>query len=566
MIPQSFIDDLLNRLDVVDVVGRAVTLKKAGANYQACCPFHQEKTPSFTVSPVKQFYHCFGCGAHGNGIDFVMAWRGLSFVQAINELAHMAGMVVPKDESQPVQRQPDQLTPVLEEASRFYRLSLKGSKRAIDYLKTRGLTGLTAARFGLGYAPAGWRSLETALKNYEADEVVDSGLVIVSETGRRYDRFRDRIMFPIVGFRGRIVGFGGRVLDTGEPKYMNSPETRLFEKGKELYGLAQAQKAIRIKGRVLVVEGYMDVVMLHQYGVDYAVATLGTATTEAHAKSLMRLADEIVFSFDGDSAGRRAAWKALNSCLKVIQDGKKVKFLFLPEGDDPDSYVRGHGKQAFERLVEDAQSLAKFLLEHLASGSDLQTEEGQARLIKEAYPLIHQMPAPAYRLVLRKSLAQRVGLSLEELDEFSGKVDQKPVFSGVVKRGGSRLARVAPSLLRHLIKLVFMQPSLALNLRNEAFTGKGADLLQHMIEMVVSSQDISSIELQQELLHSEFSEITSIFLSEISELNGKIDVQQEFMDAVGKWRERQRKRRVDELLKNELTPAGKEELRGLLAH
>lgn len=566
MIPQSFIDDLLNRLSVVDVVGRAVTLKKAGANYQSCCPFHEEKTPSFTVSPSKQFYHCFGCGAHGNIIDFTMAWRNLTFVQAIEELAHSAGLSVPKNEMKRAERQPDILTPLLEEASNFYRNSLKGSKRAIEYLKARGVTGQTAARFGLGYAPPGWQSLAKVLKNYEEQGPIDSGLVILNDSGRRYDRFRDRIMFPIKGHRGRIVGFGGRVLDAGEPKYLNSPETRLFEKGRELYGLVQAQRAIHSKNRVLVVEGYMDVVMLHQHGIDYAVATLGTATTSTHAKALIRLADEVIFSFDGDAAGRRAAWRALGHCLQVIEDGKRVKFLFLPDGEDPDSFVRDHGAEAFEKLIETAQSLSRFMLDHLASESELNTEEGRAKFVKQAGAMLQQVTAPVYQLLLRKSVADLAGLSLEELDGIYKVNISLPTSITTNNLKVARSVRSAPSLSRHLVRLILMQPSLAMDLQADEFSGAGTELLRALIEMIKSNGEMTEGELEQQFARSEFENTISRILSEIRELNGKIEVKQEFMDAIEKWHLQQRKRRIGELLKTELTPAQKLELLGLLPH
>jgi len=316
VIPDSFKQDLLNRVDIVDVVSRYVQLKKGGANFQGLCPFHSEKTPSFSVSPAKQFYHCFGCGAHGNAIGFLMAYAGLGYVDAIKDLASGVGMQVPesrprtKEEIARQEREPD-LYAVMEKAMEFYRAALKKSPRAIDYLKGRGLTGEIAARFRIGYAPEGWQPLKEAFEKYEDKSLVECGLVIEGEEGKRYDRFRDRVMFPILSNRGAVIGFGGRVIGEGEPKYLNSPETQLFEKGRELYGLVQARDALRTEGRVLVVEGYMDVVALAQFDVGYAVATLGTATTPVHVQKLLRLTDELVFSFDGDAAGRKAAWRAL---------------------------------------------------------------------------------------------------------------------------------------------------------------------------------------------------------------------------------------------------------------
>ncbi len=344
MIPKSFIQDLLNRLDIVDVVERYVPLKKAGANYTACCPFHNEKSPSFTVSQSKQFYHCFGCGAHGTAIGFVMEHGGLGFVDAVEELAQSIGVAVPQEiQTGPAQHKiaPD-LYEVMQSAMRYYREQLKLSPRAIDYLKRRGVSGEIAARFGIGFAPEGWQNLASVC-DYQQAALLETGLAIEAEGGRRYDRFRDRIMFPIVNTRGQVIGFGGRILDQGEPKYLNSPETPLFEKGHELYGLFQAQKAIRASGQVVVVEGYMDVVALAQHGIAYVVATLGTATTAYHVQKLLRLSDEVIFCFDGDAAGQRAAWRALENALPQLVDGKRIGFLFLPQQHDPDSYVREHG-------------------------------------------------------------------------------------------------------------------------------------------------------------------------------------------------------------------------------
>jgi DNA primase len=373
MIPQSFIQDLLGRVDIVEVVEAAVPLKRAGANLVACCPFHSEKSPSFTVSPTKQFYHCFGCGAHGTAISFMMEYHGLGFVEAVKDLAARTGMTVPAVEqsgfSHEAHTATAQLTDVLAAAARYFKDSLRGSEDAIRYLKGRGVSGEIAARFGIGYAPAGWQNLEAIFPDYANDAtLVEAGLVIRAEEGRRYDRFRDRVMFPIVSTRGDIIGFGGRVLGQGEPKYLNSPETPVFEKGRELYGLFQARRAIREANRVIVVEGYMDVVALAQHGVANAVATLGTATTPFHVQKLLRQADHVTFCFDGDAAGRRAAWRALETSLEALSDGKHVNFLFLPEKDDPDTWVRAHGSEAFVELVERAEPLSAFMLRELRAG------------------------------------------------------------------------------------------------------------------------------------------------------------------------------------------------------
>lgn len=419
MIPKSFIQDLLNRLDIVDVVERYVPLKKAGANYSACCPFHNEKSPSFTVSQSKQFYHCFGCGAHGTAISFVMEYAGMGFVDAIEELARNIGLDVPHERNASGEA-PQKIAPDLYEvmlvATRYYREQLKASTRAIDYLKQRGLSGEVAARFGIGYSPDGWQNLAAAFANYQDAALTQTGLVISNDDEKRYDRFRDRIMFPIINVRGQCIGFGGRVLDKGEPKYLNSPETSLFEKGHELYGLFQAQKSIRNLQRVLVVEGYMDVVALAQHGVDYAVATLGTATTPYHIQKLLRLSEHIIFSFDGDKAGQKAAWRALENALPFLQDGKRISFLFLPVEHDPDSFIREFGHDIFEQKVQEAMPLSTYLLREISADLDLRTQEGRNQLLQHAKPLLTAIVAPATALLLRKEVAVLAGVSQAELE------------------------------------------------------------------------------------------------------------------------------------------------------
>ena len=405
MIPQSFVQDLLARVDIVDVIERYLPLKKSGANYFACCPFHGEKSASFSVSPSKQFYHCFGCGVHGSAIGFLMEYSGLGFVDAVKELANQAGVQVP-DDGKPGQNALDdgnaKLVDAMAEAARFYRDQLKHAPEAIDYLKRRGLSGEVAARFGIGFSPDEWQALQRVFPDYQSKHLAEAGLVIDNDQGRRYDRFRHRIMFPIHDRRGRIIAFGGRVLDSGEPKYLNSPETPLFEKGRELYGLYLAQKAIRDASFALVVEGYMDVVALAQFGVDNAVATLGTATTPHHITTLLRHTDRIVFCFDGDAAGRRAAWRALENALEVLRDDTTLAFLFLPAEHDPDSFVRKEGADAFRKAAASASPLASVLLQELKERCELDTAEGRARLIHESRPLVTRIGAPMLRLQVIK--------------------------------------------------------------------------------------------------------------------------------------------------------------------
>jgi DNA primase len=427
-IPQTFIQELLARTDVVEIVGRYVQLKKGGANFTGLCPFHGEKSPSFSVSPAKQFYHCFGCGKNGNAISFLMDHAGMTFVEAVKDLAGQYGMVVPEEEGSPQERaraleqrqKQNTLTSVLEKAGESYRRQLKDSPRAINYLKGRGLSGEIAKQFGLGYAPEGWRSLASVFPQYDDPLLVESGLVILHEAEngedeKRYDRFRDRVMFPIRNIKGECIGFGGRVLGDEKPKYLNSPETPVFSKGRELYGLFEARNALREQGYVLVTEGYMDVVALAQLGFPNAVATLGTACTADHVHKLFRFTDSVVFSFDGDSAGRRAARKALDAALPYATDVRSIKFLFLPTEHDPDSFIRAHGKEAFADYVKQATPLSRFLIESACDNGDLESAEGRARMASNAKPLWNLLPDGALKLQLLGEIATQVQLPSQEL-------------------------------------------------------------------------------------------------------------------------------------------------------
>ena len=461
MIPESFIQDLLDRVDIVDLVDSYVPLKKAGDNYSACCPIHNEKTPSFTVSPSKQFYHCFGCGAHGTAIGFVMEYQGLGFVDAIKDLAGRAGMVVPESEGgQARQENGGQLRALVEimaRAAQYYKEQLKRSPKAIEYCKKRGLTGEIAARYGMGYAPDGWQNLQAVFPDYNADTLKAAGLVIENEAGRRYDRFRDRLMIPIINQKGEIIAFGGRVIDQGEPKYLNSPETPLFEKGRELFGLPQARQALRETNTAIVTEGYMDVIALAQNGVGNALATLGTATTPTHVQKLLRQVDRIVFCFDGDNAGRKAAWRALENALEALADNKQIGFVFLPAEHDPDSFIRAHGKAAFDREITQATPLSDVLLRELANRCDLTSAEGKAKLIYEAKPLLHKLPTPLLRLQLVKRLAEASGFDQREVERLCELKSYTPPPPPKAKR-------TAPSLTRNLLRIVLHKPTLAAEL------------------------------------------------------------------------------------------------------
>ncbi|MFO1413025.1 MAG: DNA primase [Burkholderiales bacterium] len=479
MIPNDFIETLLSRIDIVDVIDRYVPLKKAGANYVACCPFHSEKTPSFSVSPTKQFYHCFGCGAHGTAIGFLMEHAGKSFPDAVEDLARDAGLEVPRTErpgDRERREEAQDLNEILLTAARFYRQKLKDSPQAIEYLKSRGLTGTVAAHFGIGYAPDGWQSLAQVFPQYDDPALDAAGLVIAGDGGKRYDRFRDRVMFPIHDSRGRVIGFGGRVLGAGEPKYLNSPETAVFSKGRELYGLYLARNALRNAGRVVVVEGYMDVVALAQHGIEYAVATLGTSTTPVHAQKLFRLTDSVVFCFDGDNAGRKAAWRALENTLPEIADGKNATFLFLPDGEDPDDFVRKRGKAAFEAALAGAMPLSEFLLAELAARHPPNSPEGKAALVAAARPMLAQIGAPVLSAILRRRLSELAGLPEEDLRSLlaaTGPVESAPPPTAARSAAPTRPARGpaprtpvrrAPSLTRLLLLGLLRLPALAKSL------------------------------------------------------------------------------------------------------
>ena len=466
MIPESFIQDLLNRVDVVDVIDKSVPLKKAGANYSACCPFHNEKSPSFTVSPTKQFYHCFGCGAHGTAIGFLMEYAGLSFIEAINELAKNVGMIVPQEDSTPQSRMADAqnkniklgLQETMQQAANYYKAQLKDSPRAIEYLKGRGLSGKIAAKFQVGYAPAGWQNLAQVFSNYDNEALQTAGLVVESEQGKRYDRFRDRIIFPIHDQKGQVIGFGGRVINNEDtPKYYNSPETPLFQKGHELYGLFVARRAIRDAGRVLVVEGYMDVVALAQFGIEYAVAALGTATTPFHITKLMRQTDEIVFCFDGDNAGRTAAWRAAMNALPALTDGLKLRFLFLPKEHDPDSYVREFGKDKIEAEMQVAMPLSQYIIAHLTAQNPLNAQEDKVQFLNDAEPILRQIVAPRFSLMLRKKVAELADVTEAEMQSLL----KLPATNKTPAKVSQKQSRAPISIKKRFVLMLLMQPVLA---------------------------------------------------------------------------------------------------------
>lgn len=493
MIPESFIQDVLARTDIVSLIERYVPLKKGGANYMACCPFHNEKSPSFTVSPTKQFYHCFGCGAHGTAVGFLMEYSGMSFRDAIKDLAGQAGLQIPEDDAPQQDRsQVNTLLGVMERAARYFRDQLRQSPKAIEYLKQRGLTGEIAKQFGIGYAPDDWQGLKAALgADYDTSAPLEAGLLIQNDTGRRYDRFRDRVMFPILDQRGNIIGFGGRVIGQGEPKYLNSPETPLFEKGRELYGLFQARQAIRDSGVVVVVEGYMDVVALAQYGFGSAVATLGTATTATHIQKLFRQSDKVVFCFDGDNAGRKAARRALDACLDQLGDDREARFLFLPPEHDPDTFVRVEGLEAFHRAVHNALPLSEFLLRELRSDLNLGTAEDRSRLVHEAKTLVPKISAPVLQQQIVRMIADDVDMPIDAvLQALEIKAASQGRFGSGAggKSPRQRTPRVAPTgNLNKLLRLICAYPTLIEKLPGDilelAGDGPIHDILQSFLDI-----------------------------------------------------------------------------------
>ena len=635
LIPQSFIDDLLNRTDIVDVVSSRVQMKKAGKNYTACCPFHKEKTPSFSVSPDKQFYYCFGCGAGGNALGFIMDHDNLDFPQAVEELAKAAGMEIPREESgrahKPRQPTDSPLYPLLTAAADFYRQALKSHparKAAVDYLKGRGLTGEIARDFGLGFAPPGWDNLYKHLSSdtLQQKAMIDAGLLVENaETGKRYDRFRDRVMFPIRDSRGRIIAFGGRVLGDDKPKYLNSPETPVFHKGQELYGLFEARKFNRSLDEIIVVEGYMDVIALAQQGLRNAVATLGTATSEEHMKRLFRVVPSVLFCFDGDQAGRNAAWRALEATLPCLQDGRRARFLFLPEGEDPDTLVRSEGTDAFKaRINQHAQPLADYFFQQLTEEADPRSLEGKAHMATLAAPLIDKVPGANLRTLMRQRLSEITGLTSETVSQLAqsapAKAQAQPAYDPGIdydampdysdfqqpdmyipqqewtpkkpgaggkkwenkpwdkkgKRGGEREQAwipvgVEPPTLTALRTLLH-HPQLAKKVEDAghfaAADQTNNQLLIALVEAVQKNPKLSSIQLLSRWHGTEQGRL----LQRLLEKEWLIDadnLEQQFFDTITSLSARQRERNLEQLLRKarqgELSSEEKNQLRDLLS-
>jgi DNA primase len=490
LIPQDFIDDLIARADIVEVVGKRIQLKKAGREFKACCPFHDEKTPSFTVSPGKGFYHCFGCGAHGTAIGFLMEYEHMSFVEAIESLANIMGVEVPRSESDRPARRYDELFSLMSQVEQHWQLGLRDHPAAV--------------------AADGWSNiLDKFGKTPEATErLLATGLIIRKDNGKHYDRFRDRIMFPIRDTRGRTIGFGGRTLGDGEPKYLNSPETVLFHKGRELYGLYEARQALRHIDKLVVVEGYMDVVALARHGIDFSIATLGTATTGDHLNVLFRLTDNVFFCFDGDRAGKAAAWRALENTLPQIREGRQVRFVFLPEGHDPDSYVNEFGSDAFEKSLDQGMALSDFLINELASQVDMTTIDGKARLAELAKPLIGKIPQGVYRELLIDSLAETVGLSSAKLEKMLGQAEPSGAAAPprTAPRRQAAIGGGRPSVVRRAITLLLNHPAAGDKLDIEKLAGvnrPGVELLHDLIETVQEEPHITTAGLLERWRHDE---------------------------------------------------------------
>jgi DNA primase len=527
LIPDSFIEELLGRVDIVEVIERRVPLKKAGREYQARCPFHDEKTPSFTVSPQKQFYHCFGCGAHGSAIGFMMNYEGLEFVDAVEELARMAGLQVPREAAAATARPSAGLYDLLAEAADWYQAQLKQTPQAIDYLKQRGLSGEVAARFGVGYAPAGWDGLIRQLGTDEGRlKLLQKAGMLSQGKGGSYDKFRDRIMFPIHDRRGRVIAFGGRALGEDGPKYLNSPETELFHKGRELYGLYLARKSQAKLEQILVVEGYMDVVALAQFGIGNCVATLGTATTGDHAELLFRAADEVVFCFDGDRAGRQAAWRALEATLPRLRDGRQARFLFLPEGEDPDSLVRSKGREAFEALLGAAQPLSEYFFDHFTAAVDMASIDGRARLVGLAKPQLEQIPQGVFRDMMFERLETLARHKVEtKAPGRDAAPKPAPAAAPATQRTAMRLA------LAHLVQ----NPALALTVDNmDAFAGcdlAGFEIYRELVDFCARSPNMTTAQLL-ELWHDHPAQSHLNKLATWTLQGDEKNLAREFLDAI----------------------------------
>ena len=563
-IPQDFIDGLLTRVDVVDIINSRVPLKKKGREYTACCPFHHEKTASFTVSTSKQFYHCFGCGVHGSAISFLMEYDHMDFVEAIEALASGVGLEVPREGGYqaPKKRISNDLYDLMQAASHYYQQQLTTSKVASNYLKNRGLSDEISHRFMLGYAPSGWdHMLKYLAPSYSLKQLVDTGLVVEKDSSGGYDRYRDRIMFPIRNRKGQVIGFGGRVMGDEKPKYINSPETELFHKGSELYGFYEARDATRKLERIIVVEGYMDVIALAQYGISYGVATLGTATTQTHIQLLFRSVPEVIFCFDGDRAGKEAAWRALNNALNLVVDGKEIRFLFLPEGEDPDSLVRKIGKEAFEAsYAENGVALTDYLLNHLYEQFNISSLEGKSRFVNELGGLIKKMPDSSVRKQLVAKVREKTNISI--IKKKNNKINNTVPMNRIKDREVRHTPiRYAITLLLHDTSLVqFVENPEQIALSNLS----GADLLTTLIEMIEERPHINGASLLERWRNTDFEASLIRLMKWQPDTDNKKVLVQEFQDCLRQVRKKANEKKLETLIHKaqigELTMREKQEL------
>jgi len=569
-IPQQFIDELLSRTDIVALIEEYVPLKRAGKEFTACCPFHDEKTPSFTVSPTKQFYHCFGCGAHGTALGFLMEYEHMEFVEAVQELAARANLPVPlvTQENEAAKDRNIARHEILERVVRWYRQQLREhpeGQRAIHYLKGRGLSGKTAAAFEIGFAPSGWNNLLSTFGHDQRELLIETGLIIEKEGGKSYDRFRNRIMFPIRNDRGKVIGFGGRVLNEGTPKYLNSPETPIFHKGEELYGLHQVRKAVRKPERIVVVEGYMDVISLVQHGILCTVATLGTATTQSQLRRLFRFVSEVVFCFDGDRAGRDAAVRAMENALPEMREGRSIRFMFLPEGEDPDSLIRKEGSSSFEERIATSVTFSKFFFDHLIGQTDITNIEGRARLVKLARPHLQRLQPGIFRDMMLTRLGELSGSKTVQLRSGNKTTTKKPLR-------GKKHVKSAPSPLRLMVALLLQCPRLAkLAGRPERFqriNGKGASLLVQLLELLQSNPNLSAGAILERWRGQEEERYLAKLARWKPPFEDENSLEVEFQGALARLEQQLRELRTEELLvkarQQTLSHAEKDELQRLL--
>jgi len=556
-IPQEFIDGLLVRIDVVDIINSRVPLKKKGREYTACCPFHNEKTPSFTVSTSKQFYHCFGCGVHGNAISFLMEYDHMDYVEAIETLASQLGLDVPREggNQAPKKRISKDLYDLMQDASDYFQLQLKGSSVAREYLDNRGLSAEIVSRFLLGYSLPSWdNALKHLSVSYTLKQIIETGVVIEKDNGGAYDRYRDRIMFPIRNRKGQVIGFGGRVMGDEKPKYINSPETELFHKGSELYGFYEAREATRKLERIIVVEGYMDVIALAQYGVSYAVATLGTATTQTHIQQLFRSVPEVIFCFDGDRAGKEAAWRALENTLSAVVDGKEIRFLFLPEGEDPDSLVRKIGKEAFEALyTTEALALSDYLLKHVQEQFNISSPEGKSRFLTTLAESVKKMPDSLIRDQLIEEVSKLTNISLANIKKVLLTNTSATPFK--VSRVQDREVRQTP--IRYAITLLLHDTSLVRFVENPEQIALsnllGADLLTTLIETVEENPHINGASLLERWRNTDFEASLIRLLKWQPDTDDNDVLAQEFQDCLRQIRKKANEKKLEALLHKERT-------------